>query len=87
MDPYDRDMAEWCAAMLQKVRSSARRPDDELPELDRLVRDFAYHSAISRRGQTTWFMCFVEVWRRARTCTWAAWPLCVAWMNPKESTL
>ena len=43
LEPYNRHVADWCAAMMQKLRSSASRPDHELPELDRVVNNFEYH--------------------------------------------
>ena len=43
MEAYDRQMADWCATTMRRLRNRAARPDDELPELDRLVNSFPYH--------------------------------------------
>jgi hypothetical protein len=74
-------MAEWCASMTNKLRSSAQRPDNELPELNQQVGSFPYHfgDISAWHGLTTWCTCTVEAPVRPKTCTWAAWPLCAAW--------
>lgn len=48
--------------MTNKLRSSAQRPDNELPELNKQVRSFSYHfgDISAWHGLTTWCTCTVE---------------------------
>ena len=90
LQAYDRQMAEWSATMTNKPRSSAQRPDNELPELNQQVRSFPYHfgDISAWHGLTTWCTC------RGSTSTAENLYLgslaalrCLDETNSKESTL